>query len=185
MLILANVPLEDVRDGSYSYDNLTGMIMNFLYGDKLGVEYYKNDIIAKAEEAMTAVEASGAQTEAQKLLELNTWLAQHNTFDMSYIMNQMDPETPLMVAPDPVEHEHKQEIYDVLYNVYYSQIEAQFKPAIEAGVERSARLYLFARWLKVATRLNTQMRRRKILMLMSTNLCRRMRMLSRRILLHS
>ena len=39
MLILANVPLEDVRDGSYSYDNLTGMIMNFLYGDKLGVEY--------------------------------------------------------------------------------------------------------------------------------------------------
>lgn len=139
MLILANVPLEDVRDGSYTYDNLTGMIMNFLYGDSLGVEYYGKDIVAKAEEAMTAVEESGAQTEAQKLLELNTWLAQHNTFDMSYIMNQMDPETPLMVAPNPVEHEHKQEIYDVLYNVYYSQIEAQFKPAIEAGVEAQFR----------------------------------------------
>ena len=131
MLILANVPLEDVRDGSYSYDDLTGMIMNFQYGDQLGVEYYKDDIIAKAEEAMAAVEASGAKTEAQKLLELNTWLAQHNTFDMSYIMNQMDPEKPLMVAPDPVEHEYRQEVYNELVKAYTPIITNQINTQIE------------------------------------------------------
>lgn len=135
MLILANVPLEDVRDGSYSYDDLTGMIMNFQYGDELGVEYYKNDIIAKAEEAMTAVEESGAQTEAQKLLELNTWLAQHNTFDMSYIMNQMDPENPLMVAKDPVKHEHYDDVYAVLKAAYTEQLTAQFRGQFTAALE--------------------------------------------------
>lgn len=38
-------------------------------------------------EALAAVDASGAQTKAQKLLVLNDWLAHNNTFDMSYIMN--------------------------------------------------------------------------------------------------
>lgn len=143
MLILANVPLEDVRDGSYTYDNLTGMIMNFLYGDSLGVEYYGKDIVAKAEEAMTAVEASGAQTEAQKLLELNTWLAQHNTFDMSYIMNQMDPENPLMVAPDPVEHEHQQDVYNELVEAYTPIITNQINTQIEAAVTQQVQ-YMYA-----------------------------------------
>lgn len=143
MLILANVPLEDVRDGSYSYDDLTGMIMNFQYGDQLGVEYYKDDIIAKAEEAMAAVEASGAQTEAQKLLELNTWLAQHNTFDMSYIMNQMDPENPLMVAPDPVEHEHQQEVYNELVEAYTPIITNQINTQIEEAATQMT-MYLYA-----------------------------------------
>lgn len=143
MLILANVPLEDVRDGSYSYDDLTGMIMNFQYGDQLGVEYYKDDIIAKAEEAMAAVEASGAQTEAQKLLELNTWLAQHNTFDMSYIMNQMDPENPLMVAPNPVEHEHQQEVYNELVEAYTPIITNQINTQIEEAATQMT-MYLYA-----------------------------------------
>lgn len=143
MLILANVPLEDVRDGSYSYDDLTGMIMNFQYGDQLGVEYYKDDIIAKAEEAMAAVEASGAQTEAQKLLELNTWLAQHNTFDMSYIMNQMDPENPLMVAQTPVEHEHQQEVYNELVEAYTPIITNQINTQIEEAATQMT-MYLYA-----------------------------------------
>lgn len=143
MLILANVPLEDVRDGSYSYDDLTGMIMNFQYGDSLGVEYYGEDIVAKAEEAMAAVEASGAQTEAQKLLELNTWLAQHNTFDMSYIMNQMDPENPLMVAPDPVEHEHQQEVYNELVEAYTPIITNQINTQIEEAATQMT-MYLYA-----------------------------------------
>lgn len=143
MLILANVPLEDVRDGSYTYDDLTGMIMNFQYGDSLGVEYYGKDIVAKAKEAMTAVEASGAQTEAQKLLELNTWLAQHNTFDMSYIMNQMDPENPLMVAPDPVEHEHQQDVYNELVEAYTPIITNQINTQIEAAVTQQIQ-YMYA-----------------------------------------
>lgn len=143
MLILANVPLEDVRDGSYSYDDLTGMIMNFQYGDELGVEYYGEDIVAKAEEAMAAVEASGAQTEAQKLLELNTWLAQHNTFDMSYIMNQMDPENPLMVAPDPVEHEHQQDVYNKLVEAYTPIITNQINTQIEEAATQMT-MYLYA-----------------------------------------
>ncbi len=143
MLILANVPLEDVRDGSYTYDDLTGMIMNFQYGDSLGVEYYGGEIVAKAEEAMTAVEASGAQTEAQKLLELNTWLAQHNTFDMSYIMNQMDPENPLMVAPDPVEHEHQQDVYNELVEAYTPIITNQINTQIEEAATQMT-MYLYA-----------------------------------------
>lgn len=143
MLILANVPLEDVRDGSYTYDNLTGMIMNFLYGDSLGVDYYGEEIVAKAEQAMQAVEASGAQTEAQKLLELNTWLAQHNTFDMSYIMNQMDPENPLMVAPDPVEHEHQQDVYNELVEAYTPIITNQINTQIEAAVTQQIQ-YMYA-----------------------------------------
>ena len=32
MLTLAGVSVDDVRSGNYSYDDLTGMIMNFLYG---------------------------------------------------------------------------------------------------------------------------------------------------------
>ena len=143
MLILANVPLEDVRDGSYTYDNLTGMIMNFLYGDQLGVDYYGEEIVAKAEQAMQAVEASGAQTEAQKLLELNTWLAQHNTFDMSYIMNQMDPEKPLMVAPDPVEHEYRQEVYNELVKAYTPIITNQINTQIEEAATQMT-MYLYA-----------------------------------------
>ena len=143
MLILANVPLEDVRDGSYTYDNLTGMIMNFLYGDQLGVDYYGEEIVAKAEQAMQAVEASGAQTEAQKLLELNTWLAQHNTFDMSYIMNQMDPENPLMVAPDPVEHEHQQDVYNKLVEAYTPIITNQINTQIEEAATQMT-MYLYA-----------------------------------------
>lgn len=143
MLILANVPLEDVRDGSYTYDNLTGMIMNFLYGDQLGVDYYGEEIVAKAEQAMQAVEASGAQTEAQKLLELNTWLAQHNTFDMSYIMNQMDPENPLMVAPNPVEHEHQQDVYNELVEAYTPIITNQINTQIEEAATQMT-MYLYA-----------------------------------------
>ena len=134
MLVLANVPLEDVRDGSYTYEDLTGMIMNFQYGDSLGVEYYGADVEAARDAALQAVAASGAETEAQKLLVLNTWLAQHNTFDMSYIMNQMDPENPVMAAEDAQPHEHYQDVYNVLYDAYYPQIEAQVKPQIEAGV---------------------------------------------------
>ena len=37
MLVLADVPIEDVRSGKYSFDDLMGMIQNFYYADKFGV----------------------------------------------------------------------------------------------------------------------------------------------------
>ena len=127
MLVLAGVSVDDVRNGNYGYDDLTGMIMNFQYGDSLGVKYYGEDVENARNAALQAVADSGAETEAQKLLVLNTWLAQHNTFDMSYIMNQMDPSNPVMAAEDAQPHEHYQDVYNVLYAAYEPQIEAQFR----------------------------------------------------------
>lgn len=135
MLVLANVPLEAVRDGSYTYNDLTGMIMNFQYGDQLGVEIYGEAVENQREAALKFVKESGAKTEAQKLLALNTWLAQENTFDMSYIMNQMDPTDPIMNAPEPVQHEHYQQVYDALYAAYTEQLTAQFRGQYTAAVE--------------------------------------------------
>ena len=43
MLCLAGKSVDDVRSGNYSYDDLTGMIMNFLYGDQFAIEYYSED----------------------------------------------------------------------------------------------------------------------------------------------
>lgn len=127
MLVLAGVSVDDVRNGNYGYNDLTGMIMNFQYGDSLGVKYYGADVEAARDAALKAVAASGAETEAQKLLVLNTWLAQHNTFDMSYIMNQMDPSNPVMAAEDAQPHEHYQDVYNVLNAVYTEQLTAQFR----------------------------------------------------------
>ena len=126
MLTLAGVSVEDVRNGDYSYDELLGMILNFQYGDSLGVQYYGNVVEEKRDEALKTVEDSGAQTDEQKLLVLNTWLAQNNTFDMSYIMNQMDPSKPVMVAEDPQQNEHYDDIYAEVEAFYRPQIEGQF-----------------------------------------------------------
>src|SRR5699024_9402600 len=79
MLTLAGVSVDDVRSGNYSYDDLTGMIMNFLYGDQFGIEYYGETIRTKRNEALQAVKDSGAQTDVQKIMVLNTWLSQNNT----------------------------------------------------------------------------------------------------------
>ena len=68
MLTLAGVSVEDVRSGNYSYDDLTGMIMNFLYGDQFGIEYYGEMIRTKRDEALEAVNNSGAQTDVQKIM---------------------------------------------------------------------------------------------------------------------
>lgn len=48
MLTLAGVSVDDVRNGNYTYDDLTGMIRNFLYGDKYGVQFY-GDVIREKE----------------------------------------------------------------------------------------------------------------------------------------
>lgn len=112
MLALDGKSVQDVRDGKVSYDDLTGMIFTFTYGDKLGIKYYGPDVTNARDEALAAVTASGAQTKAQKLLVLNDWLAHNNTFDMSYIMNsgkKSDDDKP-MIAKDPQKQKHEDEV---------------------------------------------------------------------------
>ena len=139
MLCLAGVSVEDVRSGNYSYDDLTGMIMNFLYGDQFAIKYYAGTIRTKRDEALKAVEDSGAQTDVQKIMALNTWLAQNSSFDMSYIMNQMDPENPIMAAEEPQQHEHYDEIYGAMKTEYEPIIKQQFHEQFYAQVEAGAR----------------------------------------------
>ena len=138
MLALDGKSVQDVRDGKVSYNDLTGMIFTFTYGDKLGIKYYGPDVTNARDEALAAVTASGAQTKAQKLLVLNDWLAHNNTFDMSYIMNsgkESDDDKP-MIAKDPQKQEHEDEVYDEIYKVYELQIKQNFHDQIYAGIKQ-------------------------------------------------
>ena len=148
MLCLAGVSVDDVRNGNYSYDDLTGMIMNFLYGDQFAIEYYAGTIRTKRDEALKAVEDSGAQTDVQKIMALNSWLAQNSSFDMSYIMNQMDPENPIMAAEEPQQHEHYDEIYGAMEEVYRPQIEKQFQSQFKAVAEQQVSLVIYQNAIK-------------------------------------
>lgn len=138
MLVLAGVTVDAVRNGDYSYDDLTGTIMTFMYGDQLGVKYYGDTVRSKRDDAIKAVKASGAKTEYQKLLVLNDWLASQDTFDMSYIMN-MGKDTPTMAAENPKDPDHYKDVYDTLYASYKEQITNQFHDQIFAGVEADLR----------------------------------------------
>ena len=138
MLALDGKSVQDIRDGKVSYDDLTGMIFTFTYGDKLGIKYYGPDVTNARDEALAAVTASGAQTKAQKLLVLNDWLAHNNTFDMSYIMNsgkESNDDKP-MIAKDPQKQEHEGEVYDEIYKVYEPQIKQNFHDQIYAGIKQ-------------------------------------------------
>ena len=140
MLALAGKSVDDVRTGKYSYDDLTGMIINFTYGDKLGIQYYGKDVTDARDEVLDAVEKSGAKTDAQKLLVINDWLAHKNTFDMGYIMNsdKEEDEKP-MIAETPTKQEHYDDVYNVIYQVYEPQIKANFHDQIFAGIEDNLR----------------------------------------------
>ena len=139
MLALDGKSVQDVRDGKVKYDDLTGMINTFTYGDKLGIKHYGKDVTDARDEALTAVSNSGAQTKAQKLLVLNDWLAHKNTFDMSYIMNsgkETEADKP-MIAKDPKKQEHEEEVYNEIYQVYEKQIRENFHDQIKASVKQS------------------------------------------------
>ena len=138
MLVLAGATVDAVRNGDYSYDDLTGTIMTFMYGDQLGVKYYGDTVRSKRDDAIKAVKASGAKTEYQKLLVLNDWLASQDTFDMSYIMN-MGKDTPTMAAENPKDPDHYKDVYDTLYASYKEQITNQFHDQIYAGVKENFR----------------------------------------------
>ena len=139
MLALDGKTVQDVRDGKVKYDDLTGMIFTFTYGDKLGIKYYGPDVTKARDEALAAVDALGDDaTTAQKLLVLNDWLAHNNTFDMSYIMNsgkKSDDDKP-MIAKDPQKQEHEDEVYDEIYKVYEPQIKQNFHDQIYAGIKQ-------------------------------------------------
>ena len=142
MLALANVPVGAVRAGYMTVDDLTGMILNFYYGDQLGVQYYGKDIEAARDEVMNLIKQSGAQTEAQKLLIINDWLAHNNTFDMPYIMNadkdthgdgvvdENDDNTDAMVAENPVKHEHYDQVLSGMTEVYTGILTDTFETQI-------------------------------------------------------
>ena len=137
MLALDGKSVDDVRNGEVSYNDLTGMIFTFTYGDKLGIQYYGEDVTNARDEALAAVTKSGALTKAQKLLVLNDWLAHNNTFDMSYIMNsgkETEADKP-MIAKDPKKQEHEDDVYNEIYKVYESQIRQNFHDQIYAGIK--------------------------------------------------
>ena len=143
MLALDGKTVQDVRDGKVKYDDLTGMIFTFTYGDKLGIEYYGKDVTNAREEALAAVTASGAQTKAQKLLVLNDWLAHNNTFDMS------DDDKP-MIAKDPQKQEHEDDVYNAIYEVYEPQIKQNFHDQIFAGIENDLRTQFYEKAIQQA-----------------------------------
>ena len=134
MLALAGTPVDAVRGGYMSYDDLTGMILNFMLGDQLGVQLYGTQIEMARDEVLGLVAASGAKTEAQKLLVINDWLAHKNTFDMPYIMNS-GKENPPMVAETYVKPENYDIVYGAVMDIYKPQITETFKANIRNGLE--------------------------------------------------
>ena len=147
MLVLSGISVDAVRAGYVTFDDLQGMILNFYYGDKLGIEYYGDAIVAARKEVLGLIEESGAKTEAQKLLILNDWMAHINTFDMPYIMNQdkdtngdgvideNDDTSDPMVAETPVKNEHYDEVLETMTEVYEDILTDTFEGKIVDGLK--------------------------------------------------
>lgn len=133
MLVLAGYSVNGVREGNYSFDELMGMVQNFLYADQYALKYYSNAIAQSRDEALDKVKESGAKTLPQKMLVINDWLAHKTNFDMAYIMKD-DDGNPIMTAEDPQKHEHYDEIYKDMYKVYEEQITKQFHDQIYDSV---------------------------------------------------
>lgn len=141
MLALDGKSVQDVRDGKVSYDDLTGMITTFIYGDRFGVNYYGEAVEQARTDVLNAIDKSGAKTDAQKLLVINDWLAHHNTFDMAYIMNsgKVDADKPMWPKDENnVEKvDHQDDVYNAIYADYKPQIEKNFRTQIQAAVEKN------------------------------------------------
>ena len=138
MLALGGHTVDEVRDGTYKYDDLTGMIINFLYGDQLGITYYGKNVTDARDEVLAEVKKLGDNaTDAQKLLVINDWLAHHDTFDMGYIMNsnKADNEKPMVAPNKDAKRPHYTDVYKVMDSVYRPQITAQFHDPIKKQVE--------------------------------------------------
>lgn len=136
MLVLANIPLEAVRAGMVKYSDLEGMLQTFLFADMIGVQTFGDAIVAARDEVMDLIDKSGAQTEAQKLLILNDWLAHNVTFDMPYIMNngKEDGEKP-MVAPNPQKDPYEDAVYGAIEEIYKGILQQTFEQNIKDGLK--------------------------------------------------
>lgn len=134
MLVLAGYSVDDVRNGNYAFGDLMGMIQNFYFGDYFALQFYKDQILAKLDEAMDVLEKSGAKTDVQKMLVLNDWVGHTDSFDMAYIMNsgtaEMNPEKP-------VKHPAYDTIHEVIYGQYYDSIKANFADPFRNGIEQT------------------------------------------------
>ena len=149
MLAMDNKSVADVRAGKVSYDDLTGMILTFTQGDKLGIQHYGTQVENARTEVLKAVKDSGAKTDAQKLLVINDWLAHHNTFDMAYIMNSgKEKADQPMYSKDPEIPEHYGDVQKVFDEMYRPQIQQQFHDQIAAGVENSLRQTFYENAIK-------------------------------------
>ncbi|MCD8018054.1 MAG: hypothetical protein LUF92_00245, partial [Clostridiales bacterium] len=136
MLVIAGYSVDDVRSGNFTYDNLVGTIQIFAYAYSFGIEYYGDELLEVKDEVMEAVEESDAQTDAQKLLIINDWLGENVNFDMAYIMNMSSDSGDLMVAENPEENEHYEEMTASLYETYYEQYYNQYyEDAYNNGVD--------------------------------------------------
>ena len=136
ILVLGGNTVEQVRSGEMTYDQITGMIQTFMMADQFGVQLYGDAIVSARNEILDLIEASGAQTDVQKYLVINNWLAQNVIFDMEYIMNtdKAEGEEP-MVAEDPQPHEYYDIVYQNIYNQYEQQIRDQFEQQIRDGLK--------------------------------------------------
>ena len=151
MLILGGNTVDQIRNGELSYDDITGMITTFLFADTFGVQLYGDAVKSARDEILDLVEASGAQTDVQKYMVINNWLAQNVEFDMEYIMNtdkdtngdgvidDQDDNEDSMVAENPQEHEYYDVVYDAIYDEYEPQIEQMFYDQIYAAIEADLR----------------------------------------------
>lgn len=133
MLVLAGISVDVVRAGYMSFDDITGMIQNFLYGDALGVQLYGPAVKAARQEVMDLIAKSGAVTDVQKYLVINDWLSHNTDFDMAYIMNTDN--AGAMAAEQPVKHEYYDLVYNVIYGDYEKQIQATFRTQISDGLK--------------------------------------------------
>lgn len=59
MLALDGKSVQNVRDGEVKYDDLTGMILTFKYGDSLGVANFRTEIEQARTDVLNAVKALG------------------------------------------------------------------------------------------------------------------------------
>ena len=151
MLVLANIPLEAVRAGQVPYSKLEGMLQTFLFADMIGVETFGDAIVAARDEVMALIEESGAQTEAQKLLVLNDWLAHNVTFDMPYIMNadkdtnkdgvidEKDDNADPMVAPNPQKDPYEDVVYGAIEEIYTGILQDTFESKIVGGLQANVK----------------------------------------------
>ncbi|MBR2422300.1 MAG: fibronectin type III domain-containing protein [Oscillospiraceae bacterium] len=145
VLSLAGIPLEAVRAGMVAYADLEGMLVIFLYTDMLGIQFYGSAIKSARDEALQVIKDSGAKTEEQKLLVLNDWLAEVNTFDMPYIMGE-----DTMKAQNPQKHRYYDAVYDVLYDMYVDSIGKTFESNIVNGLKDAMKQQFYVEAIKAA-----------------------------------